>query len=94
MLGQVLQVGQEQESKHNPVPTAVSAAGFVTSHISSANREPTRPLPPNCPPWAARLKHVEVSWQEVSITFLIIRTVSSSELLNQIEHGFLHNIIN
>ena len=23
--------------------------------------EPSKPLPPNCPPWAARLKDVEVS---------------------------------
>ena len=65
MLGQVMRVAKDQEA-NEARSQATSDALLNTMGLNSSikptpEKEPSKPLPPNCPPWAARLKDVEVS---------------------------------
>ena len=65
MLGQVMRVAKDQEANEArsqaTSDTLLNTMGLNPSIKPTPEKEPSKPLPPNCPPWAARLKDVEVS---------------------------------
>ncbi|XP_072045510.1 calcium-responsive transcription factor-like isoform X2 [Amphiura filiformis] len=68
MLGQVMQVAQDQESSvpktQGTAPVGLNSSALGISNPSkppqlAADTQPSKPLPPGCPPWASRLNDVE-----------------------------------